>query len=172
MQRKMMVSLVVVALMAALIGGATFAYFSDTATNNGNVFSSGTLDIVLNGETSDITAPVFNASNIFPGWSSGLKDVSIQNAGTLPAKVTATTEFVGDVDLAKYIDIYVYDGAGNLITTFKANAIPTPVVLGTMAAGAISNLQVEAVFTETGADQNDAQGKSFTLNLTVDAEQV
>ena len=44
---KILLSVASIAAAAALVIGATFAYFSDTGSSTGNVFSSGTLDMKL-----------------------------------------------------------------------------------------------------------------------------
>jgi len=49
--KKILMSLVVMALAVAAISGGTFAYFSDTETSTANTFTSGTLDMVLSGGT-------------------------------------------------------------------------------------------------------------------------
>jgi len=43
---KIFMSMLVIALAAALVGGATMAWFTDEATNVGNTFTAGTVDIV------------------------------------------------------------------------------------------------------------------------------
>jgi spore coat-associated protein N len=49
--KKIMMSLFTIAIVGALIGGGTFAYFSDTETSTGNTFQSGTIDFEMdNGE--------------------------------------------------------------------------------------------------------------------------
>jgi predicted ribosomally synthesized peptide with SipW-like signal peptide len=46
MNRKILVSVMVIALAGALIGGGIYAYFSDTETSTGNTFTAGTLNLV------------------------------------------------------------------------------------------------------------------------------
>lgn len=45
MKRKFLIIGIMVALMAMVVGGATFAWFTDTATSSDNTFTSGTVDI-------------------------------------------------------------------------------------------------------------------------------
>ncbi|MFZ3063276.1 MAG: TasA family protein, partial [Actinomycetota bacterium] len=56
MTRKILSSLMVIALAAMLIGLGTFAYFSDTGTSNANTFTAGTLNLVLNDSNPDAWA--------------------------------------------------------------------------------------------------------------------
>jgi spore coat-associated protein N len=53
--KKVLMSLFTIAIVGALIGGGTFAYFSDTETSTGNTFQSGTIDFEMdNGEGSAV----------------------------------------------------------------------------------------------------------------------
>jgi len=45
MNKKILISLSVIAFVAAIVIGGTTAYFSDTETSTGNVFTAGTLDL-------------------------------------------------------------------------------------------------------------------------------
>jgi predicted ribosomally synthesized peptide with SipW-like signal peptide len=46
MNRKILLSVMVIALAGALIGGGVYAYFSDTEASAGNTFTAGTLNLV------------------------------------------------------------------------------------------------------------------------------
>jgi len=48
--KKIMMSLFTIAIVGALIGGGTFAYFSDTETSGTNTFEAGTIDFEMIGE--------------------------------------------------------------------------------------------------------------------------
>ena len=63
---KKIFGLTVAALMViALVGGGTWAYFSDVETSVDNTFTAGTLD--LTPDTLDIH--VISYSDVYPGWS-------------------------------------------------------------------------------------------------------
>ena len=63
---KKIIGLTVAALLVmGLVGGGTWAYFSDTETSGTNVLSAGTLDLTLGG-----AAAPFSISNVTPGDSS------------------------------------------------------------------------------------------------------
>jgi|SRR6056297_691963 len=47
MSKKILLSLAIIGVAAAMVVGATTAYFSDTETSTGNVFAAGTIDINL-----------------------------------------------------------------------------------------------------------------------------
>ncbi|MEW6426111.1 MAG: TasA family protein [Bacillota bacterium] len=88
MRKKIYLSMILVVLASALVGGAAFALFTDQATNEGNTFTAGTVDVNLGG-----TLP-FNVTNMAPG-DSATRYVEIRNSGTLDmlfrGYVTATT---------------------------------------------------------------------------------
>ncbi len=48
--KKILISVMTVAVVAGLIGAGAFAYFNDTETSTGNTFSAGTIDISVNGQ--------------------------------------------------------------------------------------------------------------------------
>lgn len=77
----MFISLTLIFLVAALVGGATFALFTDTSTNVGNSFQAGTVIVRLS-ESTILETDAFKAENMAPG------DVirgsfTIKNDGTL-----------------------------------------------------------------------------------------
>jgi predicted ribosomally synthesized peptide with SipW-like signal peptide len=45
-KKRIIISFMTIALVLALIGGGTWAYFSDTETSTGNTFTAGTLNLV------------------------------------------------------------------------------------------------------------------------------
>ena len=47
MNRRILMSVLAIAMTLTLVGGATFAYFSDTETSSGNTFTAGTLDLMI-----------------------------------------------------------------------------------------------------------------------------
>ena len=72
----------------ALVGGATFAFFSDSGTSSGNVFGSGSIDLKLgNGETaaSDSVTATIGQANMIPGGTPVLATLNLMNSGTIAA---------------------------------------------------------------------------------------
>ncbi len=68
--RKIAMSAMSIVTALALAGGATFAFFSDTATSNDNTFSTGNADLqITNDETSPPTDPELPYSNLIAGVS-------------------------------------------------------------------------------------------------------
>jgi len=81
MNRKILISLFVIGILALSIGWGTHSLFSDTETSKDNIFTAGTLDLKVNGND-DPVAHV-TVSNIAPGWSSGDLRWTLKNAGSL-----------------------------------------------------------------------------------------
>jgi len=122
---KKILGLTVSAMMVmGLVGGGTWAFFSDTETSTGNVLQAGTLDLNLNGGDSDIKIIDTSVSNIYPGISSS-NYTTLLNAGSIAGELdiafsgysddsTSTTEYGdgtdnisnnNDVDFSVWIDV-------------------------------------------------------------------
>jgi predicted ribosomally synthesized peptide with SipW-like signal peptide len=87
---KKIIGLTVAALMVmGLVGGGTWAYFSDTETSSGNILTAGTLDLNIDGGDSDIKIVDTSVSNIYPGISTSNYTV-LSNAGTLGGELDIT----------------------------------------------------------------------------------
>jgi len=95
MSKKLILSLSIIGLVAAIVVGGTIAYFSDTETSTGNTFTAGAIDLtidnesyyngVLSEETSweanDLTDQVFfNFSDLKPGdWGEDTVSLHVNN---------------------------------------------------------------------------------------------
>jgi len=64
--KKLITSIGIVGVVAAIAIGATVAYFSDTETSTGNTFSAGTLNLTVNDKDGQ-NVVLFNLSNLRPG---------------------------------------------------------------------------------------------------------
>jgi len=83
--KKIIISLAVIGIVAAIAVGGTYAYFSDTETSTGNTFTAGTLDLKVNGE--DVFVP-YSVSDLKPGDSRGTDTYTIKNNGSLPGRLS------------------------------------------------------------------------------------
>lgn len=86
LNKKMALSAMSILTSLALLGGATFAFFSDAGTSSDNIFSSGTLDMELTdsdeGPTDDVSGTWGLASAPGDPFSGTL---DIKNSGSVPA---------------------------------------------------------------------------------------
>ncbi|MFE4712870.1 MULTISPECIES: TasA family protein [Paenibacillus] len=175
------------ALGLSLIGGGTFAYFSDTAESTAT-FAAGTLDLNTNPEQN------VNLSNLKPG-DIAVRSFTLQNNGTLDIKelklattynVTDANTNNGSEDLGAHFKVKLLDSSytsgpitGHVVgeATLKdlqnnpgydlvANAFP-----GGISAAQSKTLKLAFEFVENGQDQNIFQGDSVAVTLTFNAKQ-
>jgi predicted ribosomally synthesized peptide with SipW-like signal peptide len=102
MDKKILVSMMVIGLVAALAGAGLYAYFSDTETSSENEFYAGTLDISLT-ESGEFGIDI---GNMAPGDVTGDWVITITNDGSLPLAWFGDWIIEGDAKLkeALYID--------------------------------------------------------------------
>ena len=92
--KKILISLMTIAMMAALIGGGVFAYFNDVETSADNSFTAGTLDLTVDGANPWASTKI-TAANMKPG-SSGAVDCTLVNAGNLAGTLTVDIKSLVD----------------------------------------------------------------------------
>lgn len=80
--RKILLSLLTIALVSTVAVSATRAYFTDTATSQNNQLSTGTLSFLLAGDGGESSA-YFDVSGLYPGAPSVSKCVEVKNNGDL-----------------------------------------------------------------------------------------
>ncbi|MFC1897774.1 TasA family protein [Chloroflexota bacterium] len=83
--KKILGLTVAAVLVMALVGGGTWAYFSDVETSTGNVLTAGTLDLDINSGDSNYVILTANITDVAPG-------VSASDSTTLSASGTLTGE--------------------------------------------------------------------------------
>lgn len=175
------------ALGLSLIGGGTYAYFSDSVTSE-NTFAAGTIDLAV--EPTELV----NLENIKPGDSME-RLFELQNNGTLDvAKVLLETDYtVNDADgnntddFGKHIQVqFLYNADQLEDVVFETtlydlkNMSPEAVAEEALsplleedglAAGTGDDFLVKFEFVDNGEDQNQFQGDSLQLEWTFVAEQ-
>ncbi|WP_373893803.1 TasA family protein [Virgibacillus sp. CBA3643] len=175
------------ALGLTLIGGGTFAYFSDSETTN-NTFAAGTLDLAVE------PTEVINVENIKPG-DSFTRDFELQNNGSVDInKVLLETDYsVMDADgdnaddFGNHIQVeflYNADQLNEVIykTTLAELQNTTPEAVNEevfipalgedgLEAETSDDLVVQFTFVDNGEDQNEFQGDSLNLEWTFNAQQ-
>lgn len=178
MNKKILISLSVIAVAAVAAVGATVAYFSSTASVVNNVISTGILQIRVNGQPSIIGMTLSNAA---PG-DSVEKTVTVMNYGppwfpsgpsTLAAKEIAVTNQMTAGDLALYnsLNAKVYVNAG---WSGCSNGNPFVPGKGCEAYnGKLKNLKGDTTTdllhaTQWGAHPSLAAGNSLAVTLVVE----
>ncbi|MGG2025322.1 TasA family protein [Gottfriedia sp. S16(2024)] len=175
------------ALGLSLIGGGTFAYFSDSVETH-NTFAAGTLDLELNPKA------VVNISNIKPG-DEIFREFTLENNGSLNiSKVLLDTKYnVKDAnsnnngdDLAKHIKVTImyntssatnpivettlYDLQNQQPDITQIDTLNGPIPDGILA-GNKEKIFVLFEFVDNGQDQNHFQGDKLQVNWTFNAQQ-
>jgi len=187
LKKQLGMGIMSMALGLSLIGGGTYAYFSDSETTN-NSFAAGTLDLTAEPTT------VIDVDNLAPG-DSMVRDFELQNSGTLDMeKVYLETNYnvidaEGDNtdDFGEHIQVEFLYNADNLDeviyeTTLAELKEMTPEAVNEhifypdmgekgLPAGEQHDLVVKFNFVDNGEDQNQFQGDSLELEWTFHAEQ-
>ncbi|MGP4070930.1 TasA family protein [Piscibacillus sp. B03] len=180
-KKKLGMGVLSAALGISLIGGGTFAYFSDTAETN-NTFAAGTLDLNLK-STDDNEEVNVNLDNMKPGdWK--VHQLRLYNDGSLNFKdVVLTpsyeiTDTKGDndgEDFADHILVNIIDpqnkSEGNIVEWTPLSELGDIVVSENQQAGDRKLLRIDFKFNENGQDQNKFQGDVIDLNFSFEASQ-
>lgn len=78
---KIIKSFMIIAVISIFAVVAARAYFSDSETSDGNTFSSGTLDLNVDGDNTNVVK--FNIVNLIPGDQGGAV-YRLKNVGSIP----------------------------------------------------------------------------------------
>lgn len=115
----------------ALVGGATFAFFTDIGSSNNNTFTSGTFDLQIK-DTDEGFADTVLASTVSPAsWAPGDSFVSFvcfKNNGSVPIQQILFALTSPDANNANNdLDLYVYVSSIELgpVTSGECNAANT-----------------------------------------------
>jgi len=114
MDKKILVSMMVIGLVATLAGAGLYAYFSDTETTTENKFQAGTLDITLyDAEGNPVESAIWTFTNLKPGDVFNVAFI-VENTGSLTVSdiiqklyITADTESdgTGNGELDEYLGV-------------------------------------------------------------------
>jgi predicted ribosomally synthesized peptide with SipW-like signal peptide len=199
--KRILMSLMTIALVGALVGGGVYAYFSDTETSTGNTFTAGTLDLNLDGGNTNVVK--FTVGNVKPGDSGG-GTWTVANvgsiAGYLDLESCNVTEAIGtttDPELAdeptaldttqlgNYLMVHIFVDANNngVWDAGETDVLGTnaaPAAINTIAASYDLNVSLATSggtnyitlrWSVATATGNRIQGDSVTLNITFELQQ-
>ncbi|WP_082234880.1 CalY family protein [Halobacillus massiliensis] len=187
--KKLSGGLVTASLGLSLMGGGTYAYFSDEETTS-NTFGMGTLDVSVNPQV------IVDITDLKPG-DSVLKEFKLANEGTLDIKsISLLTDYQvvdakgnnGGDDLGDHIRVnflWNWDKESEPVfqtTLSELQAMDPDVVAkdifdplweqrGGLDVGMENTLWVEFEFVDSGEDQNIFQGDDMNLEWTFNAKQ-
>jgi len=184
MNKKIALSLLSIASALVIVGGATFAFFSDTKTSTENTFAAGTLEVNITDQNADT---LFESEAIVSNWAPGdqsFVNFDVKNVGTLPVNLRGfATGTWGDSGLdsqnmVKVIQVERWDGSNwvNILSNssgitgyFYWSPNGTNTALYTVTSGDRAQLRLTVEF-DTNAG-NDFQNQTFTSSLQVEAKQ-
>ncbi|WHY87518.1 CalY family protein [Neobacillus novalis] len=188
-KKKFGLGLASAALGLSLIGGGTYAFFSDTEVTH-NTFAAGTLDLSVD------PGVIVNLKDLKPG-DTMMRDFKLANNGSLKIKdVKLKTEYSvvdakgnnGAEDFGKHIMVrflWNWDKENEPIfetTLADLKAMSPDLVQKTildpffkknsgLEPGAVNDLWVQFDFLDNGQDQNVFQGDTLKLDWTFNASQ-
>ncbi|MFS1516166.1 TasA family protein [Bacillus sp. SCS-151] len=188
-KKKLGLGMASAALGVSLIGGGTFAYFSDTAEVS-NTFAAGTLDLSVDPET------IINVNDIKPGdWMK--RNFKLINSGSLDiSSVDLITSYTvteadgspannGEEDLGKHIKVQFLKNKDKKTEVIDEKTLyelknMTPDAVENLRwkgekdglkAGDTDKLRVKFIFVDNDEDQNVFQGDKLELKWEFVAHQ-
>ncbi|MDM5153438.1 TasA family protein [Bacillus sp. DX1.1] len=190
-KKKLGMSAMIAALGLSLIGGGTYAYFSDKEVSQ-NTFAAGTLDLSVDPEV------VINVDNIKPGDEME-RGFQLVNKGTLKiGDVKLLTDYTvtdakgdnGNADFGDHIRVdFLWNLDKNTVPIWSTTlselkkatqngSVPDLVQKGIvdhegngLAPGDDDTFYVMFTFVDNGEDQNVFQGDALNLNWTFNSMQ-
>ena len=192
MNSRIILSALSIFVTLALVGGATYAYFSDSGTSNDNVFASGTFDLKLSDDTpetdQDDVIASFGAANLGPGGCTSTQQLRVKNSGTINgdhveiAVVNNVTDngadSIPDMDAFLRLNVFNYDGTPIVVTDSNTNLIVDLDDLETAGVdnlaltdlGPNHNIDIQVCLDESAGNalQGDSVDSDWTITLNQD----
>lgn len=176
--KKVLLSLLVIGVVAATAGAGTWAAFSDVETSTDNTFTAGTLDLKVEGADAITSVSI---ENVCPGDSEET-EVDVQNYGTISGDLTLNiTDVVNDGGV--YTEAEGTDNTGdlgdNLIIVIEHDSeekfngtlsnFNNPLDLGPLDGGEEKDFDVKYIVPEDVG--NEIQGDEVTFDLELHLDQ-
>ena len=197
--KKILLSILTIALVTTIAIGATRAYFSDTETSNGNTFVAGTLDLTVDGNNG-VNTVEFNLTNLYPGYQPN-GGFPVSNIGSVNGYLNLTSITVtnnennciepeteagdtscnvteGELGSVLNLRLFVDRNSDGWISTgepvlYNGPLSDVPAALTfNEALNAGANSRIGAILDWwSSANDNKAQGDSAVLNMTFSLSQ-
>lgn len=180
LNKKMLLSVLIIGVVATVAGAGTWAAFSDSETSDGNTFTAGTLDLKLNG-LDGITG--FSIGDVASNAQGNAGTITVKNAGTISGNLVVSSANIvedengmndaeqavdstaADGELGSAITISIYDGANLLYQGSVAGLSDANLV--TLAGAEEKTLTINYAVSDAGNEiQSDILefDLAFTLN--------
>lgn len=179
--KKIAISVFSILISLSLMGGATFAYFTDTATSGQNTLATGTLNVEI-----DQTAGIFQNTTPVTNWQPGEERqirFDVTNDGTLPVylRAAATGDWANtalDENLVKVTLVEFWNGSAWQTLASNPSGLTGFVYysIGGLDSGLIELAGADrehfrlTVLLDPSAN-NSYQGQNFNAIITVQARQ-
>ena len=171
-KRSVLVSGLCLLLTAVMLMGSTFAWFTDSVTNEGNQIQSGTLDISLN--NGDETTLFSSENFLFEPGRSQVATATVTNEGSLWLKYTmsfSNVKTTGNSDITDVLDVYtVAAGANDLTDAAYLGTMKSLMTAGSFAAkdkvlapGASESFTLVIKMQESAGNQYQGCGVAFDV---------
>lgn len=163
MMKRIALSLLSVGLIAGLVAGGTFALFTAQTTNQNNTFTAGTVTL-----GAPVTTLV-DVTNIAPG-DGDTETYDVTYTGSLDAWLGLDASISGDLTTCNP-GVFTVDISGGLadVSLDSSNLTASDEVIGKFAQNGSANLTIDWLLA--GSADNDCQGDTATISLTVKAVQ-
>lgn len=128
---KKTIGIIVLLVVGALLIGRTTAFYTDSAVSGASTFSAGTLDLGMTSSGSDF---VLQLENMAPGESTGQKELTLTNDGTLDLQIDelqvnnlnvddSHSSCLNGVGFAEMMKVHVYkeNSDGTMVTILSSN---------------------------------------------------
>jgi predicted ribosomally synthesized peptide with SipW-like signal peptide len=171
-KKKILFSIMVIALVGVLIGGGIYGYFSDVETSAGNTFTAGTLDLEVDNENPWTSTPI-TVSNMEPGAAASPVDITCENVGNLAGdlylKITGVTDDGSVVTEPECICEGGTWSGGSCSGNTPVDAVSTKITLScevdASPVSGIDGVHLSAVPSGWTLIKDDLTGTSITLSL-------
>ncbi len=181
MKRHIVISILSMFVVLLLVGSATYAYFSNSATSTNNVFASGTLDLKLaNGSSSfaDSVTASFGGTALSPNTCLPSATLNLKNAGSVPGNHIDISATNTNNSFAAFLRLKTLTLDGNDITIADSNSNGFRDLQDLAASGignkAFTDFLAHPFAIEVCLDAsagNAQQGQTDTLDFTVFLDQ-
>ena len=186
-KRALLGSVMAMVLCLAMLVGATFAWFTDTASTNVNKIQAGNLDVALEmkdasgqwvpaeGKTLDFVKAAAGEQVLWePGCTYELPALRIRNNGNLALKYkVAITGINGSAKLNKVIDWTIGDvamGTEQHLAAGESNAFTIKGHMKESAGNEYMNESIDGIAITVVATQDTVESDSFDKDYDADAE--
>ncbi len=107
MNKKILISISIIGIVAAIGIGGTWAYFSNSAVSQGNTFSAGNADLKIRNNPAQPWADSYGGAawtNLYPGWSDSY-NVYLKNDSASPITLRVRPE----IKVTSYTNGHLWD---------------------------------------------------------------